>query len=69
MRFYLLSSRAIDITDSPLGAQSGLGTQPRYEAPGDLLVENVKMQWLTSDEWGCLLENGPKLVVGQPNSS
>ena len=27
---------------NPLGAQLGLGTQPRYEAPGDLRVENVK---------------------------
>ena len=25
-----------------LGARPGLGTQPRYEAPGDLRVENVK---------------------------
>ena len=26
---------------TPLGAQLGLGTQPCYEAPGDLEVENV----------------------------
>ena len=25
-----------------IGARPGLGTQPRYEAPGDLRVENVK---------------------------
>ena len=25
--------------------------------------------WLTSGEWGCSLDNGPKLVVGQPNDS
>ena len=24
----------------PLGSQSDVGTQPRYEAPGGLLVEN-----------------------------
>ena len=29
---------------TPLGAQLSLGTQSRYEAPGDLRVENVKMQ-------------------------
>ena len=27
---------------TPLGARPGLGAQPRYEAPGDLRVENVK---------------------------
>ena len=26
---------------TPLGARPGLGTQPRYEVPGDLRVENV----------------------------
>ena len=26
---------------NPLGAQLGLGTQPRYEAPGDVWVEYV----------------------------
>ena len=52
-----------------LGTRPGLGTQPRYEAPGDLRVEYVKRKWLTSGEWGCLLDNGPKLAVGKPNSS
>ena len=28
-----------------------------------------KTQWLTSGEWVCPLDNGPKLAVGQPNSS
>ena len=32
----------------PLGAQPGLGTQPRYEVPCDLQVEIVQTQWLTS---------------------
>ena len=41
----------------------------RYEAPGDLRVEYVKRKWLTSGEWSCLLDNGPKLAMGQPNSS
>ena len=27
---------------TPLGARPGLGTQPRYEASGDLLVEIVE---------------------------
>ena len=29
---------------NPLGARPGLGTQPHYEAPGDLRVEYVQMQ-------------------------
>ena len=33
---------------TPLGARPGLGTQPRYEAPGDLRVELDKTQRLTS---------------------
>ena len=28
-----------------------------------------KTQCLTSGEWGCPLDNGPKLAVGQPSSS
>ena len=28
---------------TPLGAWPGLGTQPHYEAPNDLQVENVKV--------------------------
>ena len=28
-----------------------------------------KMQWLALGEWGCPPNNGPKLAVGQPNSS
>ena len=30
------------LVQTPLGAWPGLGTQPRYEAPGDLWVEIVK---------------------------
>ena len=30
------------LVQTPLGARPGIGTQPRYEAPGDLRVENVK---------------------------
>ena len=47
----------------PLGAQLGLGTQPRFEAPGDLLfkivenaVINIGLVRLSSLEWpkvGC----------------
>ena len=27
---------------TPLGTRLGLGTQPCYKAPGDILIENVK---------------------------
>ena len=46
-----------------LGARPGLGTQPCYEAPGDLCFEYVKCKWLTLGEWGCFLNKGPKLGV------
>ena len=32
------------LVQNPLGAWPGLGTQSRYEAPGDLHVEFVQMQ-------------------------
>ena len=32
------------LVQSLLGTWPGLGTQPRYNAPGDLWVETVKMQ-------------------------
>ena len=35
---------------SLLGNQAGLGTLPRYKAPGDFQVKNVKMQLLKSGE-------------------
>ena len=57
------------LVQTPLCAWLGLGTQPRSEAPTGLGVEITKPQWLTSAEWGCLLVSGPKLAVGQPNSS
>ena len=47
-----------------LGARPGLGTQPRYEASGNLLVDYVKRNWLTSGEWDYLFNNGPKLPWG-----
>ena len=53
---------------TPLSARPGLKTQPCYEAPGDLRVEIAKTQWLTSGEWDCPLDNGPKLAMEQPNS-
>ena len=31
--------------------------------------QKCKTQWLTSGEWGCPLDNDPKLAVRQPNSS
>ena len=49
--------------------QPGLGTQPCYKDPSDLQVKIVKTQWSTSSDWGCPINNGPKLAVGQPNSS
>ena len=57
------------LVQTPPCAWPGLATQPHYEAPGDFWVKNVKMQRLTWGEWGCPLDNGPKLAVGQPNSS
>ena len=54
---------------TPLGAWLGLGTQSCYEAPSHLWVEYVKCKWLISGEWCCLLDNGPKLTMGQPSSS
>lgn len=50
---------------TPLGAWSCLGIQLCYKASGDLRVEYVKVQWLTSGESDCRLDNGPKLVMGQ----
>ena len=48
---------------TPLGARPGLGTQPRYEAPGDLRVKlvdnaviNIGLVSLSPREWpkvGC----------------
>ena len=35
---------------APLGAFPSLGTQPRYEAPGDLGSNIHKTQWLTSGD-------------------
>ena len=43
------------LIQTSLGAWRGLGTQPRYEASGDLWVKNVKTQSLTSSEWGAPL--------------
>ena len=34
-----------------------------------LLSQKWKMQWSTLGEWGCPLNYGPRLAVGQPNSS
>ena len=33
------------------------------------LGRKCKTQWLTTGEWGCPLDNGPKLAMGQLNSS
>ena len=32
------------LVQNPLGTRPGLGTQPRYEAPGDLRFEHVQTQ-------------------------
>ena len=34
-----------------------------------LRIKYVKTQWLKSGEWGCPLDNGSDLAVGQPISS
>ena len=57
------------LVQTPLGARPGLGTQPRYEAPGDLWVEIVENAVIKIRLVRLSLENGPKLAVGQPNSS
>ena len=44
-------------------------TLPCYKAPNDFLFNIVKTQQLTSGGWDCPLNNGPKLVVEQPNRS
>ena len=44
-------------TMTPLGAWPGLGTQPCYEAPCNLQIKYRQNN------------NGPKLAIGQPNSS
>ena len=54
---------------TPLGAQPDLETQPHHKAPIDLWVKIVQTQWLTLGEWGCPLNNGPKLAAGQSNWS
>ena len=48
-----------------IGARLGLGAQLCFEAPGDLWIDIVKMQRLTLGQWGCPLENGPKLANRQ----
>ena len=40
--FSPLHERVRNPVQTPLGACPGLGTQPQYEAPHDLRVENVK---------------------------
>ena len=47
------------------GARTSLGTQPCYQAPGDLRFETWITQWLKSGVWGCPFDNGLKLAVGQ----
>ena len=36
------NGNADPMVQTPLGARPGLGTQPRYEAPGDPLLKYVK---------------------------
>ena len=36
-------NRKVPGSKPPLGARPGLGTQPRYEAPGDFPVEYVQI--------------------------
>ena len=67
LRYYNRIRRVL--VQTPLGICPGLVTQPHYEASCDLWIKIVKTQWLISNEWGCPLDNGPKLAVGWPNSS
>ena len=60
------------LVQTPPGARPYLGTQPSYEASGDLQVKIEKNEWLTSGYWGCSLENvvwGLKLAMEQANRS
>ena len=43
---------------TPLGAWPGVGTQPRYEAPGDLRVESEKRS-----DWHRLSKAAPSIMV------
>ena len=52
-----------------VGARPGLGSQPRYKAPGHLRVKLVENALINIGLVRLSLENGPKLAVGQPNSS
>ena len=57
------------LVQTPLGTQSGLMTQPHYEAPGDLQVEIVENAVINIGLVRLSLKNCPKLTVEQPNSS
>ena len=53
-----------------LGTWPSLLSQPRYEALGDLLVENwTKAQWLTSGWWDSPLSSVSKLAKGHPSGN
>ena len=50
---------------------TALGAQPRDPTSlwGSQWPSSWSWSWVTSGEWGCPLDNGPKLAMGQPNNS
>ena len=61
---YLKFCHVTGLIQTLLGAWLGLGTQPYYKAHNEL----VEIRSLTLGQWGCPLDNCPKLVVGQPSN-
>ena len=49
---------------TPLGASPSLGIQPQYMVPNQNSTNTV-----INIKWGCPLNSGPNLAMGQPSSS
>ena len=54
---------------NPTRHSAGLREPTSFQGSWWPTGRKCKIQWSTSGEWGCPLNNGPKLAVGQPNSS
>ena len=48
------------LVQTQVSPRSDWGTQPRYEAPGDLQIKNVKKQWSTSGKRSCSFDDGSR---------
>ena len=53
---------------NPTVCLDGLGEPTSLQSSWWSLAQNLT-QWLTSSEWCYLFYDGPKLVVGEPNST